>query len=121
MRATMRYLVVLTARHCAGGLLPAIAEGTIALAEVLEAVKAEPELVRRIDVEPRRRDLKLADIACVAALHGQEWRLLGSGRAAPYRCTIADRTLRIDAERTFFDAQGASAWGARQGAGQSAL
>src|SRR5262245_37562373 len=35
----------------------------------------------------------------------KKWRLLGGGRAAPYQCTIGDRTLRIDAERTFFDAQ----------------
>jgi len=65
--------------------------------------------VRQIDVELRRRDFKSAGIVCVGALHGQEWRPLGGGRAAPYQCTIGDRTLRIDAERTissqYFNAQ----------------
>jgi len=38
--------------------------------------------------------------------HGNEWRLLAGGRAAPYECRIGDRSLRIDAVRTYFDANG---------------
>lgn len=76
------------------------------LVEVLEAVKSEPQLVSQIEVELRRRDLKAPGIVCVAARHGNQWRLLGGGRAAPYECRIGDRTLRIDAQRTYFDIHG---------------
>jgi hypothetical protein len=106
VRAIVPCLVLLAASLCAGELSPAIAEKTLGLAEVLEAVKDEPDLVRQIDVELRRRDLKPVAILCSAAVHGEEWRLLGGSRAAPYQCTIGDRALRIDAERTYFDAQG---------------
>ena len=53
-----------------------------------------------------RGDLKVRGMLCMAASHGTEWKLLGGGRAAPYECRIGDRTLRIDAERTYFDGQG---------------
>jgi hypothetical protein len=85
---------------------PASSEGSLGLGEVLEAVKTEPQLVSQIEVELRRRDLKVAGMVCIAAQHGNQWKLLGGGRAAPYECRIGDRTLRIDAERTYFDAQG---------------
>jgi hypothetical protein len=85
---------------------PARAQGNMGLDEVLEAVKTAPQLVGQIEVEVRRRDLKVRDIACTAASHGSEWRLLGGGRAAPYECRIGDRTVRIDAERTYLDGQG---------------
>lgn len=84
----------------------AYSEGSLALSEVLEAVKNAPTLVSQIEVEVRRRDLKIRDIVCTAARHGNQWRLLGGGRAAPYECRIGDRDLRIDAERTYFDASG---------------
>ena len=54
----------------------------------------------------RRRDLKIPGIVCISAQHGNQWRLLGGGRAAPYECRIGERTVRIDAERTYFDANG---------------
>ena len=84
----------------------ASAEIRLGLGEVLEAVKTEPQLVGQIEVELRRRDLKVPEIACVAAQHGDQWRLLGGGRAAPYACRIGERILRIDAERTYFDGNG---------------
>jgi hypothetical protein len=84
---------------------PAKAQG-IGLEEVLEVVKGDPELVRQIDVELRRRDLKARTIVCASAHHGSEWRLLGGGRAAPYACRIGEVLLRIDAQRTYFDASG---------------
>jgi hypothetical protein len=80
MRATLPCLVLLAASLCAGGLLPAIGEGTLGLVEVLEAVKGEPDLVRQIDVELRRSDVKPAGIVSIATLHGEEWRLLGAER-----------------------------------------
>ena len=85
---------------------PAPSQENLALAEVLEAVKSEPQLVSQIEVELRKRDLKVPEIVCIAARHGNQWRLLDGGRAAPYACTIGDRTVRIDAERVYFDANG---------------
>jgi len=85
---------------------PAAGEESLALAEVLEAVKSEPQLVSQIEVELRKRDLKVPEIVCIANRHGNQWRLLGGGRAAPYECSIGDRSLRIDAERVYFDANG---------------
>src|SRR6185295_12661873 len=87
----------------------ALAQGNMGLDEVMEAVKTAPQLIGQIEVEVRRRDLKIAGMVCMAASHGNEWRLLGGGRAAPYECRIGDLTLRIDAQRTYFDAQG-RAW-----------
>ena len=85
---------------------PALGEGSLALADVLEAVKSEPQLVSQIEVELRKRDLTVPEIVCIANRHGSQWRLLGGGRAAPYECSIGDRSLRIDAERVYFDASG---------------
>jgi hypothetical protein len=85
---------------------PAASEGGLGLGEVLEAVKSEPKLVSQIEVELRRRDLKIPDAVCISARHGNQWRFLSGGRAAPYECTIADRTLRIDADRTYYDING---------------
>jgi hypothetical protein len=85
---------------------PAAGEGGLALTEVLEAVKSEPHLVSQIEVELRKRDLKVPEIVCIANRHGNQWRLLDGGRAAPYECSIGDRSLRIDAERVYFDANG---------------
>jgi hypothetical protein len=106
MRARTRCRA-LPASLCAGGLLPAIAEGTLALAGALEAVKAEPELVRQTDVELHRRDLNLA---CIPVVHGQ-----AIAAAAP-RSTNAPSAIAVCApmpERTLFRL-GASAWAARQ-------
>jgi hypothetical protein len=85
---------------------PASSEGSLGLGEVLEAIKSEPQLVSQIEVEVRRRDLKVPGIVCIAAGHGNQWRFLGGGRAAPYECAIGDRTLRIDADRTYYDING---------------
>jgi hypothetical protein len=86
--------------------LPASAQGSLGLAEVIEAVKGDPTLLGQIEVELRRRDIKAPSIACSASGHGNQWRHIGGGRAAPYECQIGDRTLRIDAVRTYFDGSG---------------
>jgi hypothetical protein len=86
--------------------VPAAAADGPGLAEVLAAVKAEARLVQEVEVELRRRDLKVGDIICSAARHGGQWRFLGGWRTAPYECTIGDRELRIEAERTYFDVNG---------------
>ena len=85
---------------------PASSQGGLGLEEVLEAIKSEPRLVGQIEVELRRRDLKAAGIVCNAGRHGSQWRFLVGGNAAPYACTIGDRTLRIEADRIYFDING---------------
>jgi hypothetical protein len=91
---------------CAVWTTPAWAPGSLGLDEVLQAVKSDPKLVREIEVELRKRDLKVGEVTCIAARHGNHWKHLGGGRAAPYECTIGDRELKIDAERTYLDANG---------------
>jgi len=85
---------------------PAGAAGSLGLDEVLQAVRSEPKLVSEIEVELRKRDLKVPEIVCIAARHGNQWRFLGGGRAAPYECTIGDRTVTIEAERIYYDING---------------
>jgi hypothetical protein len=102
----LRAPVLALAGLCLIRVLSASAQVSLGLTEVLEAVKSEPELVRQIEVELRKRDLKAPGLACTAAQHGSEWRLLGGGRAAPYECRIGERALRIDAVRIYFDVNG---------------
>jgi hypothetical protein len=47
--------------------------------------------VSEIEVELRKRDLKVAGVICVGARHGNHWRHLGGGRAAPYECGVSIR------------------------------
>ncbi|HEU4377139.1 MAG TPA: hypothetical protein VFR73_01095 [Hyphomicrobiaceae bacterium] len=65
-----------------------------------------PDLLRQIDVELRRSYLKEGDVTCVASLLGDQWKSMSGGQCAPYQCRFGDRTLRIEAERTYFDARG---------------
>jgi hypothetical protein len=82
------------------------AEGSVGLEEVLKAVKDTPKLLTQIDVELRKRDLKAFEAVCIAARHGDHWKYLGGGRAAPYECQIGDRTVMIEADRSYFDVNG---------------
>jgi hypothetical protein len=82
------------------------AQGSMGLDEVLTAVQGAPKLVSEIDVALRRNDLKVREIVCIAARHGNQWKHLGGGRAAPYECRIADRILKVEADRTYFDVNG---------------
>jgi hypothetical protein len=66
------------------------------LSDVLKVGRETPDLLRQIDVELRRNYLRQGDVSCVA---------LG-GRGAPYQCQFGDRTLRIEADRTYFDIHG---------------
>jgi hypothetical protein len=86
--------LVWTTASCAAGL---------GLDELLQIVRTEPKLAGEIEVELRRRDLKVPEIGCIAAHHGNQWKLLGGARAAPYQCRIGDRTVMIDAERIYYD------------------
>lgn len=80
--------------------------GGLGLDQVLQLIRSEPKLASEIEVELRRRDLKVPDIGCAAAQHGNQWKFLGGGRAAPYQCRIGDRTVTIDAERIYYDVNG---------------
>jgi hypothetical protein len=87
---------------------PAWAEGTLGLGEVLAAVVKAPKLVAEIQAELDRNGLKAADVTCIAARHGNHWKYLGGARAAPYECEIGKRSIRIEADRVYFDARGKS-------------
>jgi hypothetical protein len=74
---------------------------SLPLSEIVKVGRDVPDLLRQIDVELRRNYLKEGDVACAAAPVGA-----GGGRGAPYLCRFGDRTLRIEADRTFFDGRG---------------
>ena len=86
--------------------LPAWADGTLRLDEVLTAVVRAPKLVAEIEAELERNGLKVAGVTCVAARHGNHWQYLGGGRAAPYQCRIGKRAVSIEADRVYFDERG---------------
>jgi hypothetical protein len=71
------------------------------LTDILKVGRDTPDLLRQIDVELRRNNLKEGDVSCGAAPLG-----VGGGRGAPYLCQFGDRTLRIEADRTYFDGRG---------------
>lgn len=85
---------------------PACADGTLGLGEVLAAVAKAPSLVTEIQAELAKDDLKAENVTCIAARHGNHWRYLGGGRAAPYRCEIGRRSITIEADRVYFDSKG---------------
>jgi hypothetical protein len=72
---------------------PARGDGTLELSEVLVAVEQAPRLVAEINTE----------VTCIGARHGNHWTYLGGARAAPYECTIGRRTVKIEADRIYFD------------------
>jgi hypothetical protein len=84
------------------------AEGTLGLDEVLTAVAKAPKLVAEIQAELDGNNLKAANVICIAARHGNHWKYLGGGRAAPYECEIGKRTISIEADRIYFDSKGKS-------------
>jgi hypothetical protein len=88
--------------------VPAWAEGSLGLDEVLVAVAKSPNLVTEIQAELAKNNLKPADLTCMGARHGNQWTYLGGGRAAPYDCDIGPRSLHIEADRVYFDARGKS-------------
>jgi hypothetical protein len=77
--------------------VPAGADGTLGKA---------PKLVAEIQAELDRNGLKVTGVTCIAARHGNHWKYLGGGRAAPYRCEIGKRTVSIEADRVYFDERG---------------
>jgi len=96
---TIIALVVLAA-------VPARAEGSLGLDEVIMAVAKSPNLVAEIQTELAKNNLKAESVTCVAARHGNQWKYLGGGRAAPYECEIGKRTVQIEADRVYFDERG---------------
>lgn len=84
------------------------AGGSMGLDEVLQAVAKAPKLVAEIQQELTKNNLKMEDVGCGGARHGNQWTYLGGGRAAPYECEIGQRTLDIEADRVYFDARGKS-------------
>lgn len=87
---------------------PVRAGGSLGLDEVLTAAEKAPKLVAEIKAELDKNSLKVADVICTAARHGNHWKYLGGGRAAPYECDIGKRSITIEADRIYFDARGKS-------------
>jgi hypothetical protein len=85
---------------------PASADGTLGLGEVLIAVSKAPKLVAEIKAELDKDGLEVPGVTCIAARHGNHWKYLGGGRAAPYRCELGKRTVSIEADRVYFDERG---------------
>jgi hypothetical protein len=85
---------------------PARAEGSLGLDEVITAVAKSPNLVAEIQAELAKNNLKADGVTCIAARHGNQWKYLGGGRAAPYECEIGKRTINIEADRVYFDERG---------------
>jgi hypothetical protein len=84
---------------------PAWADGTLGLGEVLTAVAKAQKRVAEIQAELDKNNLKSGDVTCIGARHGNHWKYLGGGRAAPYECEIVKRSLAIEADRVYFDAR----------------
>jgi hypothetical protein len=82
------------------------AEGSLGLDEVITAVAKSPNLVAEIQTELAKNNLKAEGVTCIAARHGNQWKYLGGGRAAPYECEIGKRTVNIEADRVYFDERG---------------
>ena len=82
------------------------AEGSLGLDEVITAVAKSPNLVAEIQAELAKNKLKADGVTCIAARHGNQWKYLGGGRAAPYECEIGKRTVQIEADRVYFDERG---------------
>jgi hypothetical protein len=101
-----RFGKCLLAVTVAFGAVPAWAEGTLGLDEVLVAVGKEPKLVAEIQAELGNNNLKAENVTCIGARHGNQWKYLGGGRAAPYQCDIGKRSLSIEADRVYFDPRG---------------
>jgi hypothetical protein len=85
---------------------PAYAEGSLGLDEVITAVAKSPNLVAEIRAELAKANLNTDGMTCIAARHGNQWKYLGGGRAAPYDCEIGKRTINIEADRVYFDERG---------------
>lgn len=82
---------------------PTRAQVDVPLATVLRAARDAPDLLRQIDVELRKNDLKPGDVACVGRQLGDQWKFLGGGQTAPYQCQFGERLLTIEADRIYFD------------------
>lgn len=105
----MRVLCKLAALAAAGSTFFAAsvrAEGSLGLDEVLAAVARAPKLVAEIQAELDKNNLKAPGVTCIAARHGNQWKYLGGGRAAPYECEIGKRSITIEADRVYFDPKG---------------
>ena len=103
MRCAGKFLL---AAMMALGAVPASAEGTLGLDEVLVAIGKAPKLVAEIQVELGNNNLQAENVTCIGARHGNHWKYLGGGRAAPYQCDIGQRSLNIEADRVYFDPRG---------------
>jgi hypothetical protein len=106
MTVRLKRIALVIGAFTAFTVAPASADGTLGLDEVLVAVNTAPRLVAEIQAELGKNNLRTGDVICLGARHGNHWTYLGGGRAAPYQCEIGKRSLRIEADRVYFDARG---------------
>jgi hypothetical protein len=106
MTVRLKRIALVIGAFTAFTVAPASADGTLGLDEVLVAVNTAPRLVAEIQAELGKNNLRTGDVTCLGARHGNHWTYLGGGRAAPYQCEIGKRSLRIEADRVYFDARG---------------
>jgi hypothetical protein len=85
---------------------PAWADATLGLGEILIAAVKAPKMVAEIEAELDGNGLKVRDVTCLGARHGNHWKYLSGFRAAPYRCEIGKRMVTIEADRVYFDERG---------------
>jgi len=85
---------------------PADAGGSISLADALTNMDAPKELTEEIDSALRQANVAADAVICSAVRFGRHWTYLGGGRAAPYECEIAGRTLIIEGRHDFRDESG---------------
>lgn len=102
----MRWMAYAVTAATMLGAATAHAEGSLGLDDVFIAVAKSPKLVAEIQAELAKNNLKADGVTCIAARHGNHWTYLGGGRAAPYECEIGKRTIRIEADRVYFDERG---------------
>ena len=91
------YFVCLTA---------AWAPGSIGLDEILNMAQRSPKLVKEIEATLKNQNMDAADVTCYGTRLGRQWTYLSAERTLPFTCEIGNRTLTIDGDLDFLDAQG---------------
>lgn len=85
---------------------PALAAGSLPLADVMARMKAYPTLVLQIRLQLVRAGKKRDEVTCIGQRFGNHWVKLGGERALPYECAIGKRTVVIKGTLVYEDASG---------------
>ena len=99
-------LTFATAAFLALGITAAWAPGSIPLAEVMEQLKDNQQLIDEVNAELKKQNLDAEKVTCVGARFGRQWEAFGGARAIPYNCILGERTLDIAGDLKIYDAAG---------------